>query len=188
MRPEPWFMLSPSILSLASYWILAIWGIPHLSRAYPYSRRPRFSALIDLLFLVGLFVFLSDLFWCVAVLARWVPCFPEETLNVLMYIGRDAAGVAFCFLLTKHLFDFGIVYFKSWFFLALALDVGFKLLWFFLAPSPAWTDYTFAWKNDFSMDIVMGSFVISHFLGRITFALTYLGVWNYSYLRRIRKR
>jgi hypothetical protein len=47
-----------------------------------------------------------------------------------------------------------------------------QFFWFFLAPSPAFTDYVFAIRHDYPLEHVVSAFILSHVLIRIPQWLT----------------
>lgn len=172
----PWFMYSPSPISLIQYTILAwiFWG--YLLKNVQYSRFSRLLACIDGFFIVAFFVVLTDGFWCTFCMIRWLPLFPGDAFQIFSSLGRDlAAGLLFGIMIWDHFksrvlnFSFPVIF---W----LAVCALIQILWFFFSPSPAYTDHTFAWRHGYPLEVVLLTFFISHFLMRIPLWLALLNL------------
>jgi len=174
----PWFALSPSPFSIIFYLILTIWGAKQLLKRTEYKRWKRLNAFTDSLFILGFIVLLGDLTWVIFCGLRFGWAYPSSVLQVLFSGGRDVAGITFCFLLIGSHFKNGILTFgnKTWW--LLIWNALFIFVWFLLAPSPAWTDWTFAIRHGFPLETVLTSFFISHVIGKLLVATTYYTVWR----------
>ena len=159
-------MFSPSPVSLAQYAVLS-WVIArHLLKKVEYKRVPRLVSLVDGFFVVAFFVVVTDAFWCLFCILRWLPLFPNDLVQIVSSFFRDVAGAALFFLLIGGYFRNGVLDFKRtvpWLFVCF-VSQG---LWFLLAPSLAFTDYVYAFRHGFSLWFVLGSFVFSHFVMRL---------------------
>lgn len=163
----PWFMFSPSPVSLIQYAVLTwiFWG--YFLRAAAYRNHSRILAAIDSFFLVAFFVVLTDSFWCVFCILKWLPLYPQDTLQIFSSLGRDllAAALFWIFLIDHKragVFTFdGSV--KFW----LLISFISQGAWFFLAPSIIYTDYTQAWIQGSSLEFVLAAWIFSHFIMRI---------------------
>lgn len=170
----PWYMLSPSPITFIQWGVLTwiMWG--YFSRAVEYKKLPRLMSLLDALFVVAFFVVLTDSFWALFTLLKWLPLHPGDFVQIGSSFLRDLIGA-----LLFYLFIGG--YFKQH---TLSLDrsVIFWLLvcffsqaaWFLLAPSPGFTDYRYAWRHGSDIGIIIGSFLFSQFVMRIPLWITIL--------------
>lgn len=163
----PWFMYSPSPVSFLQYAILAwiFWG--YFLKNVEYKKHSRIMAAIDGLFLVAFFVVLTDSFWCIHCITTWLPLYPGSILQIYSSLGRDLAAAALFGLMIFDQFKSGILQLSKTVIGWLLLCFVSQWLWFSLAPSPAFTDYTFAWRHGYPLEVILLSFFISHFLMRI---------------------
>jgi hypothetical protein len=121
----------------------------------------------DSAWLTGFSVLIGDMFWLLFSIARWA--WWVDTASILqatLALFRDVAGIIMFYTLLNKLFGSKLGWNQTvnkW----VILNVGFLLFWFTLAPSIAWTDWTYAITHDFALPTVVGSFLLSHFVGRI---------------------
>lgn len=178
MDPVPWYMLSPSPVSILQYLILSWIVSRHLIKTVEYKRFPQLLSFVDGFMIMGFFVVLCDAFWCIFCALKWLPLFPQDLIQILSSFARDAVACFMLFLLIGDYFLNGVIRMKrgSWILLGFCiLSLG---LWFLLAPSIAYTDYTFAWKAGYPLSFVFTDFVFSHFLMRIPLWLLIVSVLN----------
>ena len=172
----PWFMLSPSPVSLIQYAVLTwiLWG--YLLKAVKYKKHPRILAATDAFFIVAFFVVLTDSFWCLFCVLKWLPLYPQDALQIYSSLGRDlVAAVLFWIFIWDH-FKTGVLNFSKSAQFWLIICFVSQALWFWLAPSPAFTDYTFAWRHGFSSEFMLVAFAFSHFIMRVPLWLALLNI------------
>jgi len=182
MTEVPWYAKSPSPFTFAWWLVFAVWLTFKIKKRIVYRKWQTLNAFTDALFVVGLVTLIADFMWVAACLLRFgmeYPFYPD-VFQLLLCLARDAVGAVFCFLLVKHLFDNGFLRFDGHFVLAAITNASFLALWFLAADSPAWTDWTYALRYDFPLEVVVRSFVLSHVIGRI-----FLFVMLYSLLRKM---
>lgn len=163
----PWFMYSPSPVSLLQYAVLAwiMWG--YLLKAAKYKKHPRILAAIDAFFVIAFFVVLTDIFWCMFCVLKWLPVYPGDALQIYASLGRDIMAATLFWVFSWDHFKSGILNFSGAVKFWLLISFISQALWFLLAPSPAFTDFTFAWRHGFSGEFVLAAFIFSHFIMRI---------------------
>lgn len=175
MSDLPWFAFSPSPWTLIFWAILTFWlyrKIQHKKKADRFIQK--LSLWIDGLFIVGFFVLVSDSVWVMGSLNRWGPLFPwGDSFQMILCLFRNAAGLIFLYLLTNQYFKEKFVRISKKFLLGLALNALFMGVWFYLAPSPAFTDWTFAIRYDYDLSVIVFSFFLSHVVGRIIWFLMF---------------
>lgn len=161
-------MLSPSPVSLAQYAILTFF----VSRRLPGSRIQR---VLQGFFVVAFFVLVGDAMWSGLCALKWIPMFPGDAWQIIFSFGRDVLGAGLMLIMMGDLFLEKKLRFNeiTWIMLFLAFEM--QLFWFLWAPSPAFTDYTFAWRHGFSLDVVFTSWILGHWLMRIPI---WLAVWS----------
>jgi hypothetical protein len=149
-----------------------MWG--YFSRAIKYEKHPLINAALDGVFTVLFFVVITDAFWVVLSLFRWLPLYPGD-LNLLLFsLGRDLAAALLFFLMIGDHFRSGKL--NLWGSLSF---VGISFItqsaWYVFSPSPAFTDYTYAWRHGSDIWIIVGSWILSHWIMRIPL---WLGILN----------
>ena len=165
MAEVPWWMLSPSPMSLIQYAILTFYGGCHLLKIGTYQRlnHPKVFSFLDGFFVAAFFVVLGDAFWSGFCALKWVPMFPQDLSQILFSFLRDLIGLCLFFLLIPiRVMNFSLKVKAG--ILVMLISQG---VWFLLAPSPAFTDYTFAWRHGFPLEVVGFSFFLSHFVMRL---------------------
>lgn len=170
----PWFMFSPSPVSLIQYAVLTwiMWG--YFLRTAKYKKHPRIMAAIDGFFLVAFLVVLTDSFWCVFCILKWLPLYPQDALQIFSSLGRDLLAAAlFGIFLLDHK-KAGVINFdapvKFW----LLISFISQGAWFLLAPSIIFTDYTQAFLQGSSLEFILAAWIWSHFIMRIPLWLALL--------------
>jgi len=160
-------MLSPSPVSLIQYAVLTwiLWG--YFSRAVNYKRLPRIMSFLDACFVVAFFVCITDAFWVSFTILKWLPLHPGDSLQIFSSLGRDIMGALLFYLFIGGYFRQHILKFDSPVKMWLLICFLSQAAWFWLAPSPAWTDYTFGWRHGADIGSIVGSWILSHFVMRI---------------------
>jgi hypothetical protein len=162
----PWFMLSPSPVSLIQYAVLTwiMWG--YLLNNVAYKKHPRIMSAIDGFFVAAFFVVLTDAFWVIFSLIKWLPLYPGDLSLLLMSLGRDlGAALLFGLFIFDH-FKSGVLQWRiPVFWILISFVVQF--LYFCGSSSPAFTDYTYAWRHGSDIGIIIVSWIFSHFILRI---------------------
>lgn len=174
----PWFMLSPSPVSLAQYAILSWIVSRHLIKKVKYKRAPQLLSLIDGFMISAFFIVLTDAFWCAFCAIKWLPLFPGDLVQISSSFIRDVAASALFLLLIYPLYKEKVLRFSREIMGWILLSFGTQALWFDLAPSPAYTDYSFAWRHGYSWEFILGSFLLSHFIMRLPLWLLILRTLN----------
>lgn len=176
MIETPWFMLSPSPVSLIQYaalsWIL--WG--YFLRAAKYEKHARILSLLDAFFTVALFVCLTDAIWVALTMKFWLPLHPGDLWLLIQSLIRDFCGAGLFGLLVFDHFRSGVLELsKSAVFWLLVCALS-QAAWFALAPSPVFTDYVYAWRHGSELWIVVFSWILSHWIMRIPLWLAIINV------------
>ena len=167
MSAVPWFMLSPSPVSLIQYAVLTwiMWG--YLSRNVEFKKHARLHRLINSFFIVAFFVVLTDAFWVLFSILKWLPLYPGDALQICSSLGRDIMGAALFYVMIGGYFKQKILHFNSSVIFWMCVCFISQAAWFFFSPSPGFTDYTFAWRYGYPVEVVAGSWFLSHFIMRI---------------------
>lgn len=177
-----WCWKSPSIWTLIFWTILAYWSSRQLRKRVKYRRFEKLNSFTDGLFILGFIVLTTDLMWVLVCLSRFGPLYVSINLDSVWQMVfcalRDLVGILFCFLLIGNYFLKGIVKINKHTIIMYLVNLAFLLAWFYLAPSPAWTDWTYAIRYDYSFIIVLESFVISHAIGKSIVTILYLTIWR----------
>lgn len=174
----PWYALSPSPFTVVYWIVLASWAAIFRLNVQTYKRFQMFARFTDALFIVGLVVVSNDIIWVFACLFKWGALYPASVPQLGFCVARNVAAVMFCYLLTFHLFKKRVVGFTKATWLLYGVNVLFMSVWFWLAPTPAFTDWTYAIRHDYSLNVVAGSFLISHIGGKTLTGLIYLSLWR----------
>lgn len=166
MSDVPWFMLSPSPVSLIQYVVLIWMGSRFLQKRVKY-KHARSTSLVQSSLAVGFFVVLTDSFWAGFCALKFIPMFPQDAQQILFSFGRDLVAALLCFLLIGGHFITGVLSFDLIVKSGLFLCFQAQALWFLMAPSPAYTDYTFAWRHGYSLEFIVATWLLSHFIMRL---------------------
>lgn len=163
----PWFMFSPSPVSFLQYgaliWIM--WNF--FSNSVKYNKLPRLNSLLDAVFVVGFFVCLTDAMWVSMCLLRWLPLYPGDLWLLLFALGRDLCASALFGLMIWDHFRSGKLDLMNSSFIWLGICLTAQALWFAFSPSPAFTDYTYAFRHGYDLPVILGSWLLSHWIMRI---------------------
>lgn len=166
MNDVPWFMLSPSPVSLIQYALLTWMGSRYLRKRVEYQH-PRIMSLVQSFLIVGFFVVITDSFWAGLQALKFIPMVPGSAEQIVSAFLRDLVAALLFFMLIGGYFRTGVLSYGVPVIAGLLLDLEAQALWFLLAPSPAYTDYTFAWKWGYSLDFILWIWIISHFIMRL---------------------
>lgn len=167
----PWWTLSPSPFTILFYLLLIGYTMRQLKCR---TLTKRFT---DSFFLVGFTILFLDSFWILACLLRFGALYPNSLIQLLAALGRNITGLIFCYLFIGP-------YFKTIFkpnkktLIMFLVDLCFLSSWFLLAPSPAYTDWTYAIKKSYNFSIIITSFFISHILGKTIAGTFFWTLWN----------
>jgi hypothetical protein len=173
MADLAWYWESPSVYTIV-FFVVCIFFVARILYSqsfYPTQKRRRLGSFVDGFFILGLVVTLTDMMWCAASGLRFGSMFPDSQFNIMMSFFRDVIGFVLCFYLLKPYFKSGLLKFNSQVKILIVSNAVFLSTWFITASSPAQTDFTFAIINNYPLDVVLRSFFISHFLGRIIVVL-----------------
>lgn len=179
MVDVPWFMLSPSPVSLFQYAVLTWIGARYLRARIDY-KHPRIMSLVQSFLVVAFFVVITDSIWAGFCAIRFVPIFPQDALQIISSFLRDLVGALLFFLLIGGYFRNGVLSFGSYVKAGLILCLISQALWFGMAPSPAYTDYTFAWRSGYSLEHILAAFFLSHFLMRLPLWMSIIAAFKYG--------
>lgn len=178
MSEVPLWALSPSPFTIAIYFLMAYWASRKLLDRTDYKRFKRVTAFLDAGFILGIIVLVSDCVWILTCLIRFGSYYPGSIKQLIICLGRNLAGIIFCFLLTYDLFSYEKIRITKTTIILLHLNFLFLFVWFLLSPSPAYTDWTFAFKNGYSLTVCLTSFLISHLIGRLLIFLIYESIFQ----------
>lgn len=166
MSDMPWFMLSPSPVSLIQYALLTWIGSRYLRERIDY-KHPRIMSLIQSFLVVAFFVVITDSFWAGFQAWKFIPMFPQDANQILFSFARDIVAAFLFFMLIGGYFRTGVLSYGVPVIAGLFLNLEAQALWFLLAPSPAYTDYTFAWRSGYPLDFILWIWIISHLIMRL---------------------
>lgn len=179
MMDLPWWTFSPSPFSFLFYFILSLYAY-HKLRLYegPKTFRQKIGLYTDTIFLVGAVVLFLDGWWIIICGLRFLPMFPDSIIQLFFSGARDFVGVIFCLMFVGHYFLVeGFTRIKRITIVLFIVDLIFLIVWFALSPSPAYTDWTYAIKNNYPMETIIISFLTSHILGKTIAATIFLSIW-----------
>lgn len=177
MSELAWWMLSPSPFSILFYLLLTFYGMRKLMAKVQYKRKV-LGSFTDGLFLVGFIVLITDTIWVVMSGLRFGSLYPRSVPQLVLSAGRNLVGLLLCYLLVGGYFKQGVCKLTKHTAQLILVNTVFIVVWFLLAPSPAYTDWTFAIRHDYPLLTVLSSFLISHIIGKTLVAATYLTIWR----------
>lgn len=179
MMDLPWWAFSPSPFSFLFYFLLSTYAYVKLRRyTAPNTLRRKIGLYTDTIFLVGTVVLFLDGWWIITCSLRFLPIFPGSTQQLLYSGLRDFVVVIFCLMFVGHYFWIeGFVQIKRKTVILFLANLVFLVVWFWLSPSPAYTDWTYAIKNNYPMQTVLTSFLTSHILGKSLVTFIFLSLW-----------
>lgn len=179
MNEIPWYALSPSPFSIAFYLILISYAYLQIRKRRALdTRRKKVIALTECFFLVGLVVVFLDTFWIMVSGLRWAFLYPDDLFQLGLAAGRNIAAVALCLMFVGDYFKIRLIRINNYTRALFLLNFAFLSLWFVLSPSPAYTDFTFAIRHGYPENVVLGSFLISHLIGKSIVAGIFKTIWQ----------
>lgn len=173
----PWYMLSPSPITIIQYILLAWIAYRFFIKNVTYKRASKLMALCDSAFIVAFFVVITDAVWCACCALKWTPLYPQDTWQITSSFLRDIAGSILFYLFIGNYFKHGILTFSRLTKISLVVNVVMSALWFALAPSIGYTDYTQAWKLGYSTSFIISDLFFSHILMRIPLWVAFIAVF-----------
>jgi len=174
----PWYALSPSPITIIFYGLLSLYGAKKMMKgSNSKSLFTWIKTANDSLIFLGIIVLIGDVFWCVACYLRFASTFTGG-LQLIVCIIRDLAGLTLCVIWSKPLFKSQIVKFDFLTFIGFTLLIVFLTVWFVEAGDPSWTDWTYAIRNNYSLQRILTSVFISHGIGKSITALLYVSSWR----------
>lgn len=165
--------MSPSPFTIIYWLILIAWTYPKLYITGKYKRLPRLMSLTDSACLVGFVVLTNDLIWVTICGLRFGYIYPDSVLQLVICAFRDIAGALLCYSLAGQHWTRKTVSITKKTRLFYMLNIVFITVWFLLATSPAWTDWTYAIKYDYPISVIATSFLTSHIIGKSITTLIY---------------
>lgn len=177
LRSE-WFYSSPGPISLIYYAILILFGAYFLVKRVEYRRFKWLNALTESFFLNGFIILSGDLIWILICACRFLPFYPDNLFLVVCVSLRDFVGMILCFLLVGNHIRKGVIKFGKNTFMAYLLLIGFLLVDFGMATTPAWTDWTFAVRQGYSTSFILASLFFSYGLGKVFSTVLWWSWWK----------
>jgi len=175
----PFWALSPSPFSIVFYLLLTVYALKQIFKDLVILRkRDYLLAFTDAVLIVGFVVVYLDTFWIVACGLRFGWQYPDSVLQLIFAFGRNIAGLIFCYMLIGNYFRQGKLKLTNKTTQLFFLNILFLAVWFVAAPSPAFTDWTFAIRHGYSWNVILTSLFISHFIGKILVAAIFLSLWR----------
>lgn len=162
----PWWALSPSPFSIIFYLILTLYITKKLCIHAEYKRFKHLTAFTDAIFIVGFFVVSLDFIWIIICYLRFSSMYPDSSFNLIVCAGRDLAAVLLCYLFTASHFKNKLIKASEITWILLSVNIVFLATWFFLSPTPAYTDWTFGIRHDYPLSTILTSFLTSHIIGK----------------------
>jgi hypothetical protein len=154
---------------------LTLWGA---NRIRQIEARPfRIRDLVDSFQVMLMVFFINDSLWLAMTGIRWLPFHPDSLLQVSVAMIRNVSVMIILWILIfrvryqPHL-DFGIPFISR-----IYIETCFLLAWFTLAPSPAWTDYTYAINAGASLQQVLVTYLISHVVAKVFWVQPFFIAW-----------
>lgn len=173
-------MRSPSPFTLIQWIILTLVGASYvyLKGFKAQTIRKKLFLLSCTAFTLGFIVLSSDLVWSILSVVRWGSLHPDSINQMILVIARDITGtILSLFGMITLVNDRYVQWSKTttilWFW-----NLVYFIVWFGLAPSPANTDWTYAFRYGYSWSFIWKTFFISHILGRILTSGIYLSLFN----------
>lgn len=174
-----WFE-SPSTFTFIFWIVLWLWGLLQLplSTYDDVKRIPKVYRLVNCMMIVGLIAFIYDSTWIFFQIVKFGHLYPSDLNEILLRFGQNAGLFCICFLFIFHLFEKKILEFQSRTYDLLIIQLFYFIAWFYLAPDPSWTDWTYAIRHGFPREQIYLSFIISHVIGKMIQGLTFISLWR----------
>lgn len=132
----------------------------------------------DAFLIVGFIVVYLDTFWIVACGLRFGWQYPNSVLQLIFAFGRNITGLILCYMLIGNYFRQGKLKITKKTTQLFFLNILFLAVWFVAAPSPAWTDWTYAIRHGYSWNVILYSVFVSHVIGKILVTVIFLSLWS----------
>lgn len=174
----PWFALSPSPFTIIFYLILTVYAYQKIKDATAFNLKNKLLFFTDALLIVGFVVVFLDTYWIVACGLRFGWFFPDSILQLVFAFGRNIAGLILCYMLIGNYFKQKKLEITKWSVRLFLLNISFLAFWFLMASSPAWTDWTYAIRHNYPMQVILTSFFISHVIGKSLVATFFISIWK----------
>lgn len=168
VQEVPWFMLSPSFVSIAQYLVLT-WLV------YRHIEGSKLKRFVLGFMVVAFFVLIGDAIWAGFCGLKWIPMFPSDAEQISFSFLRDLCGILLMIFMAGDLFLERKLRFDAITFTAIATGLIMQFVWFAYAPSPAFTDYTFAFRHGYSFDVVLTAWLLGHWIMRIPI---WIAIWS----------
>jgi len=179
MREILWFMKSPGPMTVFQWVLLTLWATLQYHRRKPIKTIRKFGYQSTVAaFSLGFVVLSSDLFWVLCSIVKWGPLFRSSVLQLIACAFRDLFAFILCFMMIMKELDNNIIKIRKEFYFGWFINCVFFLFWFGLSPSPAYTDYTFAYKYEYTLNVVWSTFFVSHIIGRIITSYIFYTLWT----------
>lgn len=176
MSSLPFWALSPSPYTILFWAIMALWGTLNLPLRR--NRLPGLNRLLDALWILGLVVLPFDAVWCLFQGVRFASIHPQGVLQLAICFLRDIAGFILCLTMARPYFAFKVTEFRFWGNVIWLCLLGYMVVWFWYAPSPAWTDWTYGLRFGASPETVTLAFLISHVGAKFFQGLIYISLFD----------
>lgn len=166
-----WWLLSPNPVSIVMYSAWAVWGMRKFKHLY-YKRLPWFYQWFDALMCAGWVVIFGDTMWLIATFIRWVPVYPQWTMQVVYSLLRNFTVFALLYMFTKDnlpLLKWGKEVWVMW-----GVNAYFLLIWFGTAEVLYETHWVHAYLN--GANWFYGWFM-AFVMGRIITTIIYMRQW-----------
>lgn len=173
----PWWALSPSPFTAIIYLALVAYGVKQLLQRRKYKKLKFLVAFTDSAFILAFIVLLLDTLWILFCGLRFGWFYPDSVMGLALAGARNIVFMMVCWLLVGRYFENGILNPRVSTFYLFCANLAFLGLWFWLSPSPAYTDWTFALRYDYPLSTVITSFLISHVLGKSFVGAIFLTYW-----------
>lgn len=134
---------------------------------------------MESLLVLGFWVLLGDILWCVACYLRFAVTYAGGT-QLLLCIIRDGAGALFCFVSSIHLFKSKKVWVDFGVFIWVLFNIIFLTVWFMEANTPALTDWTYAIRHGYPPNTIITSLLLSHGIGKGIMGFIYFSSWSFT--------
>ena len=172
-------MLSPSPFSIIFYLLLTAYAMKQIFKDLIILRKRDYLSLFtDAMLIVGFVVVYLDTFWIIACLLRFGWYFPDSILQLLFAFGRNITGLILCYMLIGNFFKQKKLEITKRVTQVFFLNILFLAVWFLLSPSPAFTDWTYAIRHDYSLNVIVQGFFISHVIGKSLVAAFFYTIWK----------
>jgi hypothetical protein len=171
-----------AVMASIGCWKLLKAGIEYRTKKYAWV-----VAWLDALFVLLIVILCQDTIWLCINTWRWIlPYYMHVATfwNYWVRFPQNIIGALFLFLVSYGVWEAKFVSFKNrtvtWFIVIFWLT----FFLFAVAPSQAWTDWTFASRNGFSDSTILYSFLISNVGYKILIAGAYLSLFNRTSLHK----